>query len=1056
MVILVFLVDTSASMNQKTCLGTTYLDLAKGAVESFLKIRARDINASRGDRYMLVTFDEHNKSVKVGWRENLAQFLKELKNLEAYGLTDLGGALKQAFDLLNMTRLQSGIDNYGLGRNPYYLEPALVMLFSDGCDLINVNGITGEIIVPSNNQLPGAELTKEIYRWDQRLFALNLKIPGFAASVNEKLSTLQAEDMALSNLCEDTGGKLYSIGSYKTLLQSLESIAQKIAVPGVIINFEKHGPDPEPILKDGSKTPKTEEESVSPALDNNGILPISFNSTVPLMNGFLSHSNRLLNENIMNGNLNNSFLPTDSNGNIALGGLLLPPPILHPGMIPPPPLPVGMLSKGLHPPPMSSILQSMSFPSHINIPVKNVIPTRIMNGKIEAESAKVIPKTDAQNTSVSVIPENPIRGDEHPDLHSDMVSPVSVLSPSTAWTKQRRMIFVRTNIKGTVGHWPIPESYWPDSSMIALPPRDSHPVIKFQCKPCEAMIIDNLPFDKYELEPSPLTQYILERKQPNIAWQVFVSGSSCDSEIGYPFGYLKAATNLLCVNLFVLPYNYPVVMPLIDELIKVHKCKPSPKWQQSFEQYLRKMPSYYIVSLQNAFKRMGVTNNLIPDHFDGSLNYNILSYMKRIKHLGKNEAERLINIHSQQSTVDPIKITLPYAPQLTDGKQKDFKAFLLKENVAINRMKPEPIDDKTKMTTEEAQFFMSRNLPALVDRFQVQSYKNPFDIHRGDIIDHVNRMRANFFQMPNILSSRMHDEELKHCISISMMGNYKEPELQQVKPLREVDSSQIRLHTFGNPFKLKEQDQQFIVDEADESAFNQNPRKRLNEPLALKVKRKRNDSAPSRRPVGRPNTPPPKLISFSKLEPVKNIINQVIDQKCLKSEDTYVKNNSKDSKVVNKKDDKKLTSISVNDQLRKLQKMHRKRKVNNLNNDEKLDAESTLVSSSTNVPIFSLEVPKESLIANDVNNLSNHSLKQARLELQKKYPVKIRLEVWKALRERKDFQFILNLLESLNVSSNAKFLFINELIDESNRFQLHSLVKKLETLLQNLVISEKS
>uniref|UniRef100_T2M317 Integrator complex subunit 6 n=1 Tax=Hydra vulgaris TaxID=6087 RepID=T2M317_HYDVU len=854
MVILVFLVDTSASMNQKTCLGTTYLDLAKGAVESFLKIRARDINASRGDRYMLVTFDEHNKSVKVGWRENLAQFLKELKNLEAYGLTDLGGALKQAFDLLNMTRLQSGIDNYGLGRNPYYLEPALVMLFSDGCDLINVNGITGEIIVPSNNQLPGAELTKEIYRWDQRLFALNLKIPGFAASVNEKLSTLQAEDMALSNLCEDTGGKLYSIGSYKTLLQSLESIAQKIAVPGVIINFEKHGPDPEPILKD-------------------------------------------------------------------------------------------------------------------------------------------------------------------------------VLSPSMAWTKQRRMIFVRTNIKGTVGHWPIPESYWPDSSMIALPPRDSHPVIKFQCKPCEAMIIDNLPFDKYELEPSPLTQYILERKQPNIAWQVFVSGSSCDSEIGYPFGYLKAATNLLCVNLFVLPYNYPVVMPLIDELIKVHKCKPSPKWQQSFEQYLRKMPSYYIVSLQNAFKRMGVTNNLIPDHFDGSLNYNILSYMKRIKHLGKNEAERLINIHSQQSTADPIKITLPYAPQLTDGKQKDFKAFLLKENVAINRIKPEPIDDKTKMTTEEAQVFMSRNLPALVERFQVQSYKNPFDIHRGDIIDHVNRMRANFFQMPNILSSRMHDEELKHCISISMMGNYKEPELQQVKPLREVDSSQIRLHTFGNPFKLKEQDQQFIVDEADESAFNQNPRKRFNEPLALKVKRKRNDSAPSRRPVGRPNTPPPKLISFSKLEPVKNIINQVIDQKCLKPEDTYVKNNSKDSKVVNKKDDKKLTSINT---------------------------ESTLVSSSTNVPIFSLEVPKESLISNDVNNLSNHSLKQARLELQKKYPVKIRLEVWKALRERKDFQFILNLLESLNVSTNAKFLFINELIDESNRFQLHSLVKKLETLLQNLVISEKS
>lgn len=34
------------------------------------------------------------------------------------------------------------------------------------------------------------------------------------------------------------------------------------------------------------------------------------------------------------------------------------------------------------------------------------------------------------------------------------------------------------------------------------------------------MVIENLPFDKYELEPSPLTQYILARKQPTVCWQV--------------------------------------------------------------------------------------------------------------------------------------------------------------------------------------------------------------------------------------------------------------------------------------------------------------------------------------------------------------------------------------------------------------------------------------------------------------------------------------------------------------------------------------------------------
>lgn len=40
--------------------------------------------------------------------------MSELKNLQATGLTNLGSALKQAFDLLNLYRLQSGIDNYGM------------------------------------------------------------------------------------------------------------------------------------------------------------------------------------------------------------------------------------------------------------------------------------------------------------------------------------------------------------------------------------------------------------------------------------------------------------------------------------------------------------------------------------------------------------------------------------------------------------------------------------------------------------------------------------------------------------------------------------------------------------------------------------------------------------------------------------------------------------------------------------------------------------------------------------------------------------------------------
>ncbi|GCB75035.1 hypothetical protein scyTo_0018945 [Scyliorhinus torazame] len=143
MPILLFLIDTSASMSQRTHLGTTYLDIAKGAVETFMKLRARD-PASRGDRYMLVTFDDPPYGIKAGWKENHATFMNELKNLQAVGLSTLGQSLRTSFDLLNLNRLVTGIDNYGQGRNPFFLEPSIIVTITDGNKLTNSSGIQDE------------------------------------------------------------------------------------------------------------------------------------------------------------------------------------------------------------------------------------------------------------------------------------------------------------------------------------------------------------------------------------------------------------------------------------------------------------------------------------------------------------------------------------------------------------------------------------------------------------------------------------------------------------------------------------------------------------------------------------------------------------------------------------------------------------------------------------------------------------------------------------------------------------------------------------------------
>ncbi|KAM5195429.1 integrator complex subunit 6-like isoform 7-T7 [Hipposideros larvatus] len=432
MPILLFLIDTSASMNQRTDLGTSYLDIAKGAVELFLKLRARD-PASRGDRYMLVTYDEPPYCIKAGWKENHATFMSELKNLQASGLTTLGQALRSSFDLLNLNRLISGIDNYGQGRNPFFLEPSILITITDGNKLTSTAGVQEELHLPLNSPLPGSELTKEPFRWDQRLFALVLRLPGLASTEPEQLGSVPIDESAIAQMCEVTGGRSYCVRTQRMLNQCLESLVQKVQ-SGVVINFEKTGPDPLPIGED--------------------------------------------------------------------------------------------------------VLMDSSRPSN----------------------------------ALAAQP----------------------------WHSCHKLIYVRPNSKTgvPVGHWPIPESFWPDQNLPSLPPRTSHPVVKFSCVDCEPMVIDKLPFDKYELEPSPLTQYILERKSPHTCWQVFVTSSAKYNDLGYPFGYLKASMTLTCVNLFVMPYNYPVLLPLLDDLFKVHKLKPNLKWRQAFDSYLKTLPPYYLLDLK--------------------------------------------------------------------------------------------------------------------------------------------------------------------------------------------------------------------------------------------------------------------------------------------------------------------------------------------------------------------------------------------------------------------------------------------------------------------------
>uniref|UniRef100_A0A8C0YI69 Integrator complex subunit 6 n=1 Tax=Cyprinus carpio carpio TaxID=630221 RepID=A0A8C0YI69_CYPCA len=676
MPVLLFLIDTSASMNQRSHLGTSYLDIAKGAVETFLKLRSRD-PASRGDRYMLVSFEEAPAGIKAGWKDSHATFMTELRNLQAVGLTSIGQSLRTAFDLLNLNRLVSGIDNYGQGRNPFFLEPAIIVAITDGSKLTSSCGVQDELHLPLTTPLPGSELTKEPFRWDQRLFSLILRIPGHTSSDPEPMGGVPLDPSPITPMCEVTGGRSYSVFSQRMLNQCLESLVQKIQ-SGVVIHFEKTGPDPP---------------------------------------------------------------PTEGKGR-----------------------------------------------------------------------------------------------------------PVLKIHGPQSWHSCHKMIYVRPNPKTgvPVGHWPIPESFWPDQNSPTLPPRAAHPQVKFSCVDSEPMVVDKVPFDKYELEPSPLTQYILERKSPHTCWQVFVCNSAKYGELGQPFGYLKASTALNCVNLFVMPYNYSVVLPLFDDLITVHKFKPPAKWRQSFENYLKTVPPYYITALRKALRMMGAPN-LLADNIEYGLGYSVVSYLKKLSQQAKIEADRVCALVGKKAALEGgIKLRCR-SSALSLAHRKDFTQLLqciMGDGPAL------PMEANTKE-------FAGFQLAALNKALKPQGLRNPYDIPRSHLLDQLSRMRRNLLHA-GICILKGQDQDQLHSIPIAQMGNYQDYLKHCPSPLREADPDQPkRLHTFGNPFKLDKK--AMMVDEADEFVTGtQSKGKRPGEsssPAGVGGPKRRRCMSPLLR-LGRAYTPP--------------------------------------------------------------------------------------------------------------------------------------------------------------------------------------------------------
>lgn len=235
---IVFFVDTSISMNQRMPgQGLTLLDVAKSGVEHFLKVRRERLDG-KGDRYWLATTDQGPAALKH-WPKDSATNVRDItKCLVGHSFTPLGPSLRTIFEALNLPRLlhpdPTGLDHYGYGWHPGSVEPAAVLLFTDGGLPTSDRGVADSLVIPPLGRAE-SELVEQPFHWDQRLFSFEIRPPPSPSDPTAPAELLLPR-LGLREQCQATGGEAHVALSLKHLQGLLEQAAARLT-GGVVLSL---------------------------------------------------------------------------------------------------------------------------------------------------------------------------------------------------------------------------------------------------------------------------------------------------------------------------------------------------------------------------------------------------------------------------------------------------------------------------------------------------------------------------------------------------------------------------------------------------------------------------------------------------------------------------------------------------------------------------------------------------------------------------------------------------------------------------------------------------
>ncbi|CAH8456101.1 unnamed protein product [Schistosoma guineensis] len=201
------------------------------------------MSKSRVDRYFVLTLNSDISYVKLtGWKQNVdLQLLHSaLNNIKPDGLVDLSTGIQRTFRMLNINRLQLGLENYGMGIYPSCIEPSVIICITTSIGSYSFDGqiFNDASITSIESAVLGNVLTKETFRWDYRMYSLVLRFPAFVSNIHGGNSIRSETISPLKRLAEKTGGESFDVYDGRELHQCLDSLVTKCQ-PGVVLKLRR-------------------------------------------------------------------------------------------------------------------------------------------------------------------------------------------------------------------------------------------------------------------------------------------------------------------------------------------------------------------------------------------------------------------------------------------------------------------------------------------------------------------------------------------------------------------------------------------------------------------------------------------------------------------------------------------------------------------------------------------------------------------------------------------------------------------------------------------------